>query len=178
MITMILEKGRELKSNDGEAVKSAQADLSGVWVGGGGWALMGALGLARGCGDGPFRLLPFLLQVKKGSAFRRKRTVNRGTAGLGKAEGLVSESQSNTSAGGTPGSEGGVLSTLASRVGFAARSHRRGPEPKAVFHGCNRSENICHAVAVMSSGRCAWSFNAGSSRSAKAGLLVEMDERR
>ena len=55
MITMILEKGRELKSNDGEAVKSAQADLSGVWVGGGGWALMGALGLARGCGDGPLR---------------------------------------------------------------------------------------------------------------------------
>ena len=140
--------------------------------------MMGALGLARGCGDGPFRLLPFLLQVKKGSAFRRKRTVNRGTAGLGKAEGLVSESQSNTSAGGTPGSEGGVLSTLASRVGFAARSHRRGPEPKAVFHGCNRSENICHAVAVMSSGRCAWSFNAGSSRSAKAGLLVDIEARR
>ena len=55
-------------------LKSAQADFSFGRVWGGRWALVGALGLAQGRGDGPLRLLPFLLQVKKGSALRRKRT--------------------------------------------------------------------------------------------------------
>ena len=71
-----ISESRELESNDGEAVKSAQAGFSFGRVWGGRWALVGPLGLAQGRGDGPLRLLPFLLQVKKGSALRRKRTAD------------------------------------------------------------------------------------------------------